>query len=89
MPNTNQTIQDIYQKVVSPLSLSDLAKRGTSWSGKAWHSVISLRLAALILNDITEKNIEVIDSSDTWTEQDRLDITSFSLKYGANLFPSS
>ena len=70
MPNPNQTIQDIYQKVVSPLSLSD-----------------RIQLAALILNDITEKNIEVIDSSDTWTEQDRLDITSFSLKYAANLFP--
>ena len=70
MPNTNQTIQDIYQNVISPLSLRD-----------------RIQLAALILNDLKEKNIEVIDSSDTWTEQDRLDITSFSLQYAASLFP--
>jgi len=70
MPNTDQTIQDIYHKVVSPLSLRD-----------------RIQLAALILNDLTEKNIEVIDSSDSWTEQDQLDITSFSLKYAASLFP--
>ena len=61
MPNTDQTIQDIYHKVVSPLSLRD-----------------RIQLAALILNDLTEKNIEVIDSSDSWTEQDQLDITSYS-----------
>ncbi|MDJ0899291.1 MAG: hypothetical protein QNJ55_10805 [Xenococcus sp. MO_188.B8] len=46
-----------------------------------------IQLAALILNAITEQNIEVIDSSDTWTEQDRLDITSFSLQHAASLFP--
>ena len=62
MSNTNQTIQDIYHKVVSPLSLRD-----------------RIQLAALILNDLTEKNIEVIDSSDSWTEQDQLDITVGSL----------
>ncbi len=68
MPNTDQTIQDIYQNVISPLSPSD-----------------RIQLAALILNDLKEKNIEIIDSSDTWTEQDRLDITSFSLQYAASL----
>ena len=70
MPNTDQTIQDIYQKVISPLSLND-----------------RIQLAALILNAITEQNIEVIDSSDTWTEQDQRDITSFSLQHAASLFP--
>jgi hypothetical protein len=37
-----------------------------------------LHLAALILNDLTQKNVDVIDTSDTWTEQDRLELTSFS-----------
>ena len=38
-----------------------------------------------MLNDLTEKNIEVIDSSDSWTEQDQIDIASFSLKHAASL----
>jgi len=45
-----------------------------------------LRLAAMILNDLSEQNIAVVDESNTWTEQDRLDITAFSLQYAANLF---
>ena len=70
MSDTDRAIQDIYQKVISPLSLSD-----------------RIQLAALILNSITEKNIEVVESSDTWTEQDKLDMTSFSLQYAASLYP--
>ncbi len=46
-----------------------------------------LRLAALILNDLTRKNVDIIDTSDTWTEQDRLELTSFSLQYANSLFP--
>ena len=42
-----------------------------------------LRLAAMILNDISQENIAVVDKSNTWTEQDQLDITSFSLQYAA------
>ena len=45
-----------------------------------------LRLAAMILNDISQQNIAVVDESNTWTEQDQLDITAFSLQYAANLF---
>lgn len=45
-----------------------------------------LRLAAMILNDISQQNIAVVDKSNTWTEQDQLDITAFSLQYAANLF---
>ncbi|MBW4586284.1 hypothetical protein G7B40_023000 [Aetokthonos hydrillicola Thurmond2011] len=41
-----------------------------------------LRLAALILNDLTEQEIPVIDNSDTWSEQDQLDLAAFSLQYG-------
>jgi hypothetical protein len=46
-----------------------------------------LRLAALILNDLTQQNVAVIDASDTWTEQDQLELTSFSLQYANGLFP--
>jgi hypothetical protein len=70
MPNTDQTVQEIYQNIVGNLSLSD-----------------RLRLAALILNDLTQQNVAVIDASNTWTEQDQLELTSFSLQYANNLFP--
>lgn len=47
-----------------------------------------LRLAALILNDLTQQNVAVIDASNSWTEQDQLELTSFSLQYANSLFPS-
>jgi hypothetical protein len=46
-----------------------------------------LRLTALILNDLAQQNVEVIDNSNTWTEQDQIELTSFSLQYANNLFP--
>lgn len=70
MPQTDQTVQEIYQNIVATLPLSD-----------------RLRLAALILNDLTQQNVAVIDTSDTWTEQDQLELTSFSLQYANSLFP--
>lgn len=45
-----------------------------------------LRLANLILNDLVEQNVAVVEQSDTWTEQDRLDLTNFSLQYAATQF---
>jgi hypothetical protein len=70
MPNTDQTVQEIYQNIVATLPLSD-----------------RLRLAALILNDLTQQNVAVIDASNTWTDQDQLELTSFSLQYANSLFP--
>jgi hypothetical protein len=46
-----------------------------------------LRLANLILNDLVRQNVSVIDESDTWTEQDKIDLANFSLQYAATLFP--
>jgi hypothetical protein len=46
-----------------------------------------LRLAALILNDLTGQNVTIIDTSDTWSEQDQLELTSFSWQYANSLFP--
>lgn len=48
-----------------------------------------LRLANLILTDLVQQNIAVIEQSDTWTEQDRLDITTFSLQHASELFLES
>ncbi|MBD1926415.1 hypothetical protein H6F74_09155 [Trichocoleus sp. FACHB-90] len=42
-----------------------------------------LRLATLILNDLVQHNGDVVDQSDTWTEQDQLDLVGFSLQYAA------
>lgn len=40
-------------------------------------------------NNLVQQDLSVIDQSDTWTEQDRLDITTFSLQYAATLFCDS
>lgn len=48
-----------------------------------------LRLATLILNDLVQQQLPAIDRSNTWTKQDRLDLTNFSLQYAATLFPES
>lgn len=44
-----------------------------------------LRLATLILNDLLQQNEPVIDQSDTWNQQDQLDVTTFSLQYAATV----
>jgi hypothetical protein len=46
-----------------------------------------LRLATLILNDLVQQDAPVVDQSDTWTEQDQMDVVNFSLQYAASLFP--
>lgn len=48
-----------------------------------------LRLATLILNELVQQNLSIIDQSDTWTEQDQLDLTSFSSQYAASIFPET
>ena len=45
-----------------------------------------LRLATLILNDFTGENVTIIDESDAWTEEDQLEITTFSWQYAAQIF---
>jgi hypothetical protein len=46
-----------------------------------------LNLAALILNNLTQQEIAIIDTSDTWTTQDQLELASFSMQYANSLFP--
>ena len=45
------------------------------------------RLAALILQDLTQSEIAVVDRRDTWSEQDKKDLTAVSLQYAATLYP--
>jgi hypothetical protein len=42
-----------------------------------------LRLATLILNDLVQQDTDAVDQSDTWTEQDQLDLINFSLRCAA------
>ncbi len=46
-----------------------------------------LQLATLILNSLVQQNSAVVDESDTWTDQDQLDLATFSLQYAATVFP--
>ena len=46
-------------------------------------SAEQLQLATLILNKLVEQNA-VVDRSDTWTDQDQLDLTAFSLQHENN-----
>ncbi len=48
-----------------------------------------LRLATLILNNLVQSNIDVVDESDSWTEQDQLDLAIFSTEYAASAYPDS
>ena len=45
------------------------------------------RLAALILQKLSQSGITVVDRRDTWSEQDQKDLTIASLKYAATLYP--
>ncbi len=46
-----------------------------------------LQLATLILNGLVQVNTSVVDDSDTWMEQDQLDLSDFSLQYALTAFP--
>ncbi len=46
-----------------------------------------LRLAALILQDLAQSEVAIVESDDAWSEQDQSDLTAFSLRYAAKLYP--
>lgn len=46
-----------------------------------------LRLVTLILNDLVQNNVDIVDDSDIWTEQDQLDLVAYSLQQAAVAFP--
>lgn len=48
-----------------------------------------LRLATLILNDLAQQDANGVDESDTWTEQDQLDLVAFSLQHAVISYPEN
>ena len=48
-----------------------------------------LRLATLILNDLVQQDTSGVEQSDTWTEQDQLDLVAFSLQHAATDYPEN
>jgi len=64
----------IYEETVRPLPQQD-----------------RLRLAALILNDIAPAapppDAPTVDESDDWTDEDKRDVTAFSLRYAETVYP--
>ena len=46
-----------------------------------------LRLAALILQELSQSGITVVDRRYTWNEQDQKDLTTASLQYAASIYP--
>ena len=46
-----------------------------------------LRLASMILEDVTQPGLSLVEQSDSWTEQDRHEIAAFSLEYARHLYP--
>lgn len=45
-----------------------------------------LRLATLILNELVGQQLPSVNQSDTWTEEDQIDLVNFSLQYAATTF---
>ena len=46
-----------------------------------------VRLASLILQDLAEAELQVVDVSDSWSEQDLRDVTAYSLRRAEALYP--
>jgi len=46
-----------------------------------------LRLASLILQDLTKSEVTAVDRRDDWNQQDLSDLTTFSLQYAAQIYP--
>ncbi|CCI01138.1 conserved hypothetical protein [Microcystis aeruginosa PCC 9443] len=64
------TAQEVYNQVVCHLS-----------SGER------LRLATIILNELVgQQQQPSLDQSDTWTEEDEIDLVNFSLNYATKTF---
>jgi hypothetical protein len=48
-----------------------------------------LRLASLILQDVTQPGMAVVEQSETWSGQDETDVAAFSLDYASRLYPEA
>ena len=46
-----------------------------------------LRLASLILQELTQSGVAIVERSESWSEQDERDLTAFSLDYASRTYP--
>jgi hypothetical protein len=42
----------------------------------------------MILQELVQPEVVVVDRSDTWSDQDQADLTAFSLRHAAELYPA-
>jgi hypothetical protein len=65
------------------MSAKELYEKSVRWLTP----VERLRLASLILEDLTASNAEGLDLRDDWSEEDVRDLASFSMKHEMNSQP--
>ena len=46
-----------------------------------------LRLASLILEEVTQSGVAIVEQSENWSEQDKQDIAAFSLEHASRTYP--
>ncbi len=46
-----------------------------------------LRLAAIILQELTHSGATVVEQSESWSDQDQQDLTAFSLQHAGQVYP--
>jgi hypothetical protein len=46
-----------------------------------------LRLASLILQEVTQSGVAIVEQSDNWSEQDKQDVAAFSLEHANQTYP--
>ena len=46
-----------------------------------------LRLAAIILHDLTHSGVTVVEQRESWSDQDQLDLAAFSLNHASEIYP--
>jgi hypothetical protein len=88
------TAQEIYkiptQPTAYPISgVSITAQAIYTQVFQALSPIERLQLATLILNGLNPHDLSFVYASDTWSEQDQIDVTTFSLQYAAALFPEN
>ncbi len=48
-----------------------------------------LRLASLILQEVTQPGVAIVEQSESWSGQDEQDAAAFSLDYANRLYPEA
>ncbi len=46
-----------------------------------------IRLAALILQELAQSNVELVDHGDVWSKQDQKELTAATLLHAEELYP--